>query len=165
MRKCITKQQVFKQPIFNITTPEIERINGSDLINKLSFCYENYAIEDTIVITRSNRLANLYNKGIRNQVFQAESEISNNDLILITKNHYCENNQSETIKFIANGDICRIKKLYKYQSLYGFSFAQAIIQFDDINEEFETKILIDSLYCDTTESVNNLNKQLKETIL
>ena len=165
LRKCITKQQVFKQPIFNITTPEIERISGSELINKLSFCYENFAIEDTIVITRSNRLANLYNKGIRNQVFQAESEISNNDLILITKNHYCENNQSETIKFVANGDICRIKKLYKYQCLYGFSFAQAILQFDDTSEEFETKILIDSLYCDTTESVNNLNKQLKESIL
>ena len=50
-------------------------------------------------------------------------------------------------------------------SLYGFSFAQAILQFDDTSEEFETKILIDSLYCDTTESVNNLNKQLKESIL
>ena len=94
-----------------------------------------------------------------------ESEISNNDLLLITKNHYYENNESESIKFIANGDICKIKRIYKHQKLYGFSFVQATLFFENTNEELDTKLLLDSLYCDNQIAVENLNKRLKEAIL
>lgn len=165
LRNCIINNNVFNTPIFKITHPDIERITGTDLINRLTFCYNNYALEDTIVITRSNKLANIYNRGIRYQVFQMESEISNNDLLLITKNHYYENNESESIKFIANGDICKIKRIYKHQKLYGFSFVQATLFFENTNEELDTKLLLDSLYCDNQIAVENLNKRLKEAIL
>lgn len=164
LRLCIANNNVFRHPVFKINTPDVERITGNELIEKLSFCYNNYSTEDTIVITRSNKTANIYNRGIRSQVFQFENEIANNDLILITKNRYL-NDRQEKIRFIANGDICQIKRIYKHKQLYGFSFAQATLYFEDSNEEFEAKLLLDSLYCDTQASSDELNKRLKDTIL
>jgi exodeoxyribonuclease V len=65
--------------------PDLERISGGELIEKISWSYDRHGIFDTIVLTRSNKRANLYNKGIRTSILFRDSEISRGDLLMIGK--------------------------------------------------------------------------------
>jgi exodeoxyribonuclease-5 len=60
---------------------DVERISGGELIEKISECYDRDGIYETAVITRSNKRANLYNKGIRNSILYREDEIAKGDLL------------------------------------------------------------------------------------
>jgi exodeoxyribonuclease-5 len=44
--------------------PDVQRISGGDLIESITTEYEKNGIFDTTVVTRSNKRANLFNKGI-----------------------------------------------------------------------------------------------------
>ncbi len=165
LRNCIAEQNTLQKPIFQLNQPDIQRISGNELIEKLTNCYDKDGVEETVIITRSNKLANIYNRGIRAQVLQNESEIANNDLIIVTKNNYFWGERQQTPTLIANGDIGYIKRIRKHQQLYGFHFAEATLTFDGIEGEIDAKILLDALYCDTAEATNELNIRLREAIL
>lgn len=125
---------------------EIEKLSGGDLIEKIGTSYEQCGIYDTAILTRSNKRANLFNKGIRNSVLYRESEISRGDLLMIVRNNYFWASASESIDFIANGDLAEIMHIYGYESLYGFRFANVSLRFMDYGDaEMECKIMLDTL--------------------
>jgi exodeoxyribonuclease-5 len=67
---------------------------------------------------------------------------------MIVKNNYHFTEQIENcpMSFIANGDIAKLKKLRRYEELYGFRFANAILSFPDYEEtEIECKIMLDTI--------------------
>lgn len=68
-----------------------------DLVEEVHRSYDGVGVEDTIVITRSNKRANVYNNGIRNRVLMREEEISNGDLLMITRNNYFGVNLIKTL--------------------------------------------------------------------
>lgn len=74
---------------------DVRSIPGNELIEALEQCYHNDGIDDTIVITRSNKRANIYNNGIRAQILWREEELSGGDSIMVVKNNYywCEANK------------------------------------------------------------------------
>ncbi len=125
---------------------DVKRINGGDLIEELSVCQDRYGIEDTIVICRSNKRANLYNKGVRGSILFREEEITQGDLLMIVKNNYFWLKENKNIEFIANGDIAEVIRIIGYEELYGKRFANVILRLVDYKEtEIDVKILLNTL--------------------
>lgn len=144
---------------------DVYRIAGSELLETLSFAYHKFGQDDTIVICRSNRIANKYNQGIRNQVLFREEELSAGDYLMVVKNNYFWLSENEKTDFIANGDIIRIKRVRKYQELYGFRFAEVEIVLSDYgNVELTVKLLLDTIYSEAPALTADDNKRLFYTI-
>ena len=57
-------------------------------IEKLVYDASRVGMDETMVITRSNKRANIYNQGIRNTVLDREEELCRGDLLMIVKNNY-----------------------------------------------------------------------------
>ena len=129
---------------------DVERISGGELIEKLSFCYDTYGIFETIVLTRSNKRAILYNKGIRTSLLYRDAEIARGDILMIVKNNYYWSSQAEEMDFIANGDIAEIVHIFGYENLYGFRFAEVSLRFLDYGDtEITCRIILDTLEAET----------------
>ncbi|NPD80916.1 AAA family ATPase [Prevotella sp. PINT] len=131
---------------------------GNELIDSLGSSYSRVGMDETIVITRSNKRANVYNLGIRNQVLDREEELSSGDSVMIVKNNYF---WTETIKaemgkeekeddnlppFLANGDRCVVRRVRNSRELFGFRFADVLLEFPDYNGlEIQATTLLDTL--------------------
>jgi exodeoxyribonuclease-5 len=125
---------------------DIIKLGGSELIEELSSAHYKYGVEDTIVISRSNKRANRFNQGIRNTVLYREEEIAAGDLLMVVKNNYFWASDIENVDFIANGDIVEIVKIRKYLNMYGFRYAEVTVRFPDYNNvELDTMIMLDTL--------------------
>lgn len=129
------------------------RMNGEKMVEGLNYAYDKYGIEDTLIITRSNKGANQFNQQIRGRILYREEEISTGDYLMVVKNNYFWLPQESNHAFIANGDIARIKRIKGISELYGFRFAELTLEFPDYPDEPELtcKILVDTL---TSESPN-----------
>ncbi|HAF29355.1 MAG TPA: ATP-dependent endonuclease [Bacteroidales bacterium] len=145
---------------------DVQRISGSELIETISDSYNKYGYEDTIIITRSNKRANQYNKGIRSQILWREEEIATGDFLMIVKNNYYWIDENEKFDFIANGDIAEILRIKKYEERYGFRFADVILRFIDYGDlEIECKIILDTLDINSAALSNEDNKKFYYNIL
>ena len=149
IRNNITKT-VINYPKFRISGfNDIISISGNDLIEEISSAYSRHGINETIIICRSNKRANKYNQGIRNQIFNYEREIVPGELLMVVKNNYYWTEGVDNIDFIANGDIIEVLKIGKYYELYGFRFVDVTIRLVDYNVEMDTKIMLDTLSIDS----------------
>ncbi len=129
---------------------EVTRLNGGDeLQEKIESSYNNFGIESTIVICKSNKRAYLYNQQIRHKILWKEERISIGDFLMIVRNNYSWLENESKAGFIANGDIIKIKHIRKYEELYGFSFAHVSIELVDYPEELEIDVIV---MLDTLES-------------
>ena len=145
---------------------DIERVNGQELLEKITESYDRKGTEGTIVVTRSNKKANAYNKGIREQILFREGELAPGDLLMVVKNNYFWLTDNEMADFTANGDILEIVRLKKYEELYGFRFANAVVRFIDYKyNEIEAKLLLDTIYSETAALSAEQNKKLFSSVL
>ena len=129
---------------------DIVRVPGDELIESLATSYSRVGMDETMVITRSNKRANIYNQGIRNTVLDREDELCRGDQLLIVKNNYYWTEQSKEISFLANGDIAVVQRVRNVQELFGFRFADVTMTLPDYdNYELTATVILDSL---TTES-------------
>ena len=140
LRSLIQNDEMFEFPkLRGKTFPDVKALPGEELIEALEQSYRKYGTDGTIVVTRSNKRANIYNNGIRARILDHEEELSSGDLIMVAKNSYfwTEREQSangvasDTMAFIANGDIAVVRRLRNERSFYGFRFADAILEFPD----------------------------------
>lgn len=129
---------------------DIQAITGEFLLETLNDCYDRDGIDETIVITRSNRRATMYNMGIRNTILYREEELSVGDLLLVAKNNYYWSKDYDSIDFIANGDVMCVKRVWgEIEEAYGLRFANVTVELPDHgNVEMDVKIIIDSLKSD-----------------
>ena len=67
---------------------DIRSVRGDELIEELASSYSRVGLDETIVVTRSNKRANIYNDGIRRTVLDREDVLSSGDQIMIVKNNY-----------------------------------------------------------------------------
>lgn len=139
----------------NLTTEDftdIVRLGGDELEEELESAYGEFGHRGTMVITRSNKRANLFNQQIRNRLLWREEDLAVGDLIMVVKNNYfwLDDEQSKMASFIANGDIAEIKKIIKFEELYDLNFAEVEIELIDYPDmpPLETKILIDTISTD-----------------
>ena len=136
---------------------DVVRISGSDLIETLSGCYSRDGIDETMVLCRSNKRANIYNNGIRSQILDREDELNRGDSVMIVKNNYYwterliadegADSYMNLPSFIANGDIAVIRRVRRMREMYGFRFEDAVLSFPDYDDlEMDVTLLLDTLH-------------------
>lgn len=125
--------------------PDVKKMPGDELIEALSSSYGKYGTDDVIVISRSNKRANVFNNGIRNSVLYREEELSSGDMLMVVKNNYFWSKEIKGFDFIANGDVAEVKRIRNKRELYGFRFAEILLYFPDYDTEIEANILLDTL--------------------
>lgn len=126
---------------------DIIRLNGEELEDALNDAFSGTRHGETVIITRSNKRANIFNREIRNRILFLENEISSGDLMMVVKNNYFWLEKDSTLAFIANGDIIELMRINKLEEMYGFRFADVSIRFPDYPNEkdLEIKIHLDTL--------------------
>lgn len=146
---------------------DMYKMTGEKLEDGLRYAYDKFGIENSIVICRSNKMANQYNQLIRRQIFFSEDEIGVGDYLMIVRNNYFWLPKDSDIGFMANGDFVEITKIIRYEDMYGFRFAEVRIRFVDYPdaEEQEVKIMLDTLYSDAPALPADQNKKLYEEVL
>jgi exodeoxyribonuclease-5 len=162
LRNQLSDDMFFDEfPKFDMNNTDVARISGEDLIEEISNAYDEFGLENVIIINRSNKRANKYNEGIRNSILYKDSKISIGDFLMVVKNNYYWSETIEDVDFIANGDIAEIIKIFDYQELYGFNFADIRIRLIDYNDiELDVKVLLDTLDIESASLPIEENKRL-----
>ena len=176
IRQMITHDDITQLPKIRFTGfSDIRQMPGAELIEALADSYHHVGLDDTIVVTRSNKRANIFNQGIRNMVLDREEELSQGDILMIVKNNYYwmeeerkkikeKDNQvpsNDIPAFLANGDRAKVLKVRRRIDLYGFRFATLLLQFPDYgNYELEATVLLDTLTSEAPALTHEQQEQL-----
>ncbi len=153
--------------------PDITVVPGDELIESLSSSYSRVGMDETMVITRSNKRANIYNQGIRNTVLDREDELCRGDLLMIVKNNYFWSQESGVgsqesggIDFIANGDRAVVQRVRNIHELYGFRFAEVTMTFPDYDDyELTATVLLDTLTSEAPALTREQQEQLFNAVM
>ena len=159
-------------PRINLGFPDIHVVRGDELIDQLGSSYSRVGKDETIVITRSNKRAIIYNRGIRNTILDFEAELCAGDMLMVVKNNYFwgqgakDEEQAPEMEFLANGDHAVVRRVRNEQSLYGFRFADVTMTFPDYDDyELTATVLLDTLTSEAPALTNEQQKQLFEGVL
>lgn len=144
---------------------DVKTLTGAELIEEISDAYRRDGVDDTVVISRSNKRVNAYNNGIRNTILYREEELSNGDLLMITKNNYYWVNDFEDIGFLANGEFVEVVRIRGYEEMYGFRFCNAVLRHRDYDVEFEAKINLDVLHTEVPGLTREQNDELFSAVM
>ena len=167
VRQMITHDEMTQLPKMHLQGfADILAVPGDELIESLASSYSRAGIDETIVVTRSNKRANIYNQGIRNTVLDRDEELTRGDQLMVVKNnYYWTETEKAPMPFIANGDHCVVQRVRNKQELYGFHFADVILQFPDYdNYEMTCKVLLDTLTTEAPALTQEQQKQLYDKV-
>ena len=145
---------------------DIQVVTGDELIESLSSSYSRVGMDETIVVTRSNKRAIIYNQGIRNTVLDREDELCRGDQLMIVKNNYYWTENSKEISFLANGDVAVVQRVRHVHEQYGFRFAEVTMQFPDYDDyELTATVILDSLMTEAPALTREQQQHLYEAVL
>jgi ATP-dependent exoDNAse (exonuclease V) alpha subunit len=132
-------------------TDIIRLVDGYEIMDAINDAYSELGKEETAIIVRSNKRANLYNQQIRNRILFNEHELTAGDYLMVVKNNYFWVKPTSDAGFIANGDIIEVLEIFSIQELYGFRFAEVKIRMVDYPKmiPFETVLLLDTIAAET----------------
>ena len=167
IRQMITHDEMTQLPKIRFAGfADIQMVPGGELIDALSTSYYRVGTDETIVITRSNKRANIYNQGIRNQVLDREDELCRGDQLMIVKNNYFWTEGSKEIPFIANGDIAVVQRVRHVHELYGFRFAEVTMQLPDYDDfELTATVCLDTLTSEAPALTHEQQEQLYNAVM
>ena len=149
---------------------DIKVVPGDELIESLASSYSKVGIDETMVITRSNKRANIYNQGIRNMVLGREEELTTGDQLMIVKNNYSlspalspkgKGSEGQPMEFIANGDHAVVRRVRNVHEQYGFRFAEVTMTFPDYDDyELTAMVILDTLTSEAPALTREQQEQL-----
>ena len=149
---------------------DIKVVPGDELIESLASSYSKVGIDETMVITRSNKRANIYNQGIRNMVLGREEELTTGDQLMIVKNNYSltpdpspkgKGSEGPPMEFIANGDHAVVRRVRNVHEQYGFRFAEVTMTFPDYDDyELTAMVILDTLTSEAPALTREQQEQL-----
>ena len=186
LRQLMQDELYYEFPRLRVDFPDVCVMPGDELIEALENSYHRCGIDQTIVVTRSNKRANIFNNGIRARILDYEDELSGNDLVMVAKNNYywtsLENSKfkiqnskmppapcplplapslEEGTNFIANGDVAVVRRFRNERELYGFRFADVTLRFPDYdNMELDVTVLLDTLQSEAPSLTRQQQEQL-----
>ncbi|WP_224490128.1 ATP-dependent DNA helicase [Robertkochia flava] len=132
--------------------PDIVRlVDGYEIQEAIDRSFSEYGREDTAIIVRSNKRANLYNQQIRGRILFLENELATGDFVMVVRNNYFWIKASSEAGFIANGDILEVLEIFAIKELYGFRFAEVKVQMVDYPKmkPFETVLMLDTIHAES----------------
>lgn len=167
IRKMITYNTATQLPQIHLKGfADISIVQGNELIESLASSYSAVGMDETMVITRSNKRANIFNQGIRNTILGREEELTTGDLVMVVKNKYLEKDHSTDISFIANGDHAVVRRVRNIRELYGFRFADVALEFPDYNNtELDTVVVLDTLTTEAPALTHEQNDKLFQSVM
>ncbi len=145
-------------------TPDFQTFQGNDFVELLEHSYNEVGVEETIILTRTNRRTNLYNQGVRTRILWKDDALSSGDRLMISKNNYFWTKDYEGIPFLANGDMMEIVRLRNWHEMYGFQFVDASLRALDYDWEIDVILWLDTLTTDSPDVNNQLHRQLFDRI-
>ena len=164
IRQMITHDEMTQLPKITFTGfADIQVVTGNDLIEQLSTSYAEVGHDETMVVTRSNKRANIYNQGIRNMVLGCEEQLCTGDMLMMVKNNYYWTEQEEKapLPFIANGDRAVVRRVRNVHDLYGLHFADLTLAFPDYDGyELTATVVTDSLMSEAPALTQEQNRLL-----
>ncbi len=145
----ILRETVLESFRFSLSgyTDILRLTDGYEIQDALNDSFSTCGKEETAVIVRSNKRANLYNQNIRSRLLFLENELATGDYMMVVKNNYFWLKSSSEAGFIANGDILEILEIFAFKELYGFHFAEVRVRMVDYPgmDPFETVLLLDTI--------------------
>jgi exodeoxyribonuclease V len=146
--------------------PDFIRLDGDDMLDEISHAFQGREADEALVVCRSNKRARLFNENIRQRILFREEELSSGDLLMAVKNNYHWLPPESPAGFIANGDTLEIKRIWRFEDIYGFRFADVSIALSDYPEQpvYEIKLLLNTLHSDTASLSTTEQKQLYEAV-
>lgn len=147
---------------------DIVMVPGDELVERISSSYADVGMDETMVVTRSNKRANVYNQGIRATVLDREDELCTGDLLMAVKNKYLDKPQGDhgQLAFIANGDRVKVQRVRNIRELFGFRFADVWLQFPDYDDfEMQQTVVLDTLTTEAPALTHEQQEQLYEAVM
>ncbi|MDE6154069.1 MAG: AAA family ATPase [Muribaculaceae bacterium] len=124
---------------------DVSVTEGEDLQDALDSAYAENGVNDTLLITRSNKRAVQFNLAIRSSILDYETELVKGEPLMIAKNNYFWTREIKEVDFIANGDIAIVEKIYGTESRDGIRYADVALKLPDHGVTLDTKIMLSSL--------------------
>lgn len=146
----------------------VRLVDGYEIQEAINDAYDRYGTEETTIIVRSNKRANLYNQQIRSRILFNENELAPGDLLMVVKNNYFWIKATSEAGFIANGDTIEVLEIFAIKELYGFRFAEVKVKMVDYPsmKPFETVLLLNTIDAETPAlSYEDSNKLYQEVML
>lgn len=167
IRQMITHDSMTQLPKIRFTGfADIQVVTGDELVDTLSSSYYQVGMDETIIITRSNKRANIYNQGIRNQVLDRDDELCRGDQLMIVKNNYFWTEGSKEISFLANGDRAVVQRVRNVHELYGFRFAEVTMTLPDYDDyELTATVCLDTLTSEAPALTREQQEQLFNAVM
>ena len=147
----LRNKERFELPLIHDLDSQTRVIKGFEVHEELEASYNEVGIENTIVLTLSNKQANQWNTGIRKTIFFREEIIEQGETLLVIKNNYFWINPASTMGFLANGELICVDRIFKYEKIYNREFIKIQVSFPsypDI-ESKEVYILKETLSIET----------------
>jgi ATP-dependent exoDNAse (exonuclease V) alpha subunit len=125
----------------------VRLVDGYEIMDAINDAYSSLGNEETAIIVRSNKRANLYNEQIRSRILFNEHELTTGDYVMVVKNNYFWIKPTSEAGFIANGDIVEVLEIFHIKELYGFRFAEVKVRMVDYPRmrPFETVLMLDTI--------------------
>ena len=168
IRECLDGDSVFDFRFELEGFKDIVRLtDGYEIQNAIDEAYGNNGKEETAIIVRSNKRANLYNQQIRNRILFLDNELATGDYLMVVKNNYFWVKATSEAGFIANGDIIEILEIFGIKELYGFKFAEVKVRMVDYPDmpPLETVLLLDTIHAETPSlSYEDANRLYQEVM-
>ena len=154
-------------PVFDIDgftdTKKIEPETFEELLYRV---FSENVDSEAVIVCKSNKRANMFNQAIRGRILNIEGEIATGDRLMVVKNNYYWANGNAVISFIANGDMAEIRKIKRFEEMYGFRFAEVELSFVDYPDQpnIEAKILLETLNSESASLTEEESRRLYAAI-
>jgi exodeoxyribonuclease V len=130
---------------------DITCVDIADLEDALNDAYSTYGEEGVMVVTRSNKRANEFNRQIRGRIKMMEEEIDSGDLLMVVRNNYHWLPKKSSAGFIANGDLMEVLRVGNIEERHGFRFVDATVRLLDYPDDpsLDVKLMLTTLYVES----------------
>ena len=167
LRELLIEDRItYPLPLFDLHSDDTLRIDPETFEEMLYKAFDAEHSNDSVIVCKSNKRANLFNQAIRSRILNIEGEIATGDKLMIVKNNYFWADGHQQISFIANGDMAEIQKITRYEDMYGFRFADVELSFPDYPDaqNLEVKIILDTLNSNSASLSEEENTRLRQAI-
>ncbi|KXX68026.1 ATP-dependent RecD-like DNA helicase [Flammeovirga sp. SJP92] len=165
VRNCLAQNTDIQ---FNTSSfKDIFKMGSDRLEDGLLYGYDKYGIENTVIITRSNRAATQYNQYIRRQIHFREEELDAGDYLMLVRNNYFWLDEDSPAGFLANGEFIEVAGVGNIEEKYGFRFCDIRFRLLDYENHptVEAKIILDTLHSFTPQLEREESRNLYNSVI
>jgi len=114
---------------------DIFKMKANRVFEGIDYAYQKYGMEKTLVLTRTNKQAMRYNRGIRQHILFREEELESGDWVIIVKNNYSVVESDSKIGFLANGDLATVSRVGKHIDDYPLRLIKMEIRISESEDQ------------------------------